>query len=77
MKAKDVMNGDVYSVDSVESLSRAEWTRIPLTGQVDGEIAVRSPFDLVSVDGAFQSAVEAGLAPGSTFVLVPDSLQTS
>jgi hypothetical protein len=57
--------------------SRAEWTRIPLTGQADGDTAVRSPFDLVSVDAAFQSAVEAGLGSGSTFVLVPDSLQTS
>ena len=57
--------------------SRAEWTRIALTGQAGGETAVRSPFDLVSVDAAFASAVEASLASGSTFVLVPDSLHTS
>ena len=57
--------------------SEPQWTRVPLTGQADGEAPTRNPFDLVSADPAFRAAVEAGLPPGSTFVLVPDSLHTS
>ena len=75
MTAPDIQTLTAFRLGSESS--RAVWTRMPLTGQTDGEDAVRNPFELVSVDPAFRGAVEASLASGSTFVLVPDSLHTS